>query len=355
MASFIQINDRQISLDEIKNHAPSSPFEGNAVTFIKLWLSGENIFELETSGSTGVPKTINIIRKQMEASARFTVETLGLKPGQTVLVCLDTSYIAGKMILVRALVNNMNIVLQPPSANPLLHLDASPDFVALVPLQLQEILKEKRSADKLDKMQAVIVGGAPVNSSLESKIQSIKAPVYATYGMTETVSHIALKKLNGADRSDVFKAFEEVKLGLDERGCLTIQSVLTNNKKIITNDRVILLDDHHFDWLGRIDNVINSGGVKVQSEKVEKVAELVFGQLNIPNRFFIAGLPDERLGEKIVLAIEAPKPLPQESLIMEMLKKQLSLYELPKEVIYISEFKETATGKMNRRQTLVGG
>ncbi|MTI25398.1 hypothetical protein E1163_10630 [Fulvivirga kasyanovii] len=331
---------------------PSNAFERSTVEFIQQWLSGKSSFNIHTSGSTGKPKSISITRQQMETSARLTIHALQLKPAQTALVCLDTGYIAGKMMLVRALIHRMNIIAVNPAANPLEGISHSPDFTAVVPLQLEEMLKHKQAVEHLNKMSAIIVGGAPVSTVLERKLQQISAPVYATYGMTETVSHIALKKLNGPERSDTFTAFDEVKLDLDARGCLTIQSALTNHEMLVTNDRVNLIDDHHFEWLGRADNTINSGGVKIQSEKVEKVVAQILDELALSNRFFVAGLPDEKLGKKVCLIIEAESIQRDQEEIAVRLQEKLDKYEVPKSILGISRFSETPTGKINRGETL---
>lgn len=352
MDTFLHIYDQHILLDKVEKFQPSTPFEQGIQEFIREWQSGKDSFIIHTSGSTGKPKPITISREQMEASAGFTIEALSLQAGQNALICLDTRYIAGKMMLVRAMTGQMNMIIQNPSSNPLKDIDIQPHFAAMVPLQLQEILTDKTSTVKLNAMQAVIVGGAPVGSALQTEIQQLKVPVYATYGMTETVSHIALKKLNGPDKSDYYHAFPEVSLGLNSRGCLTIQSVLTGHRKITTNDRALLHKDHQFEWLGRIDNVINSGGVKVQCEKIENVAEKFFAELNISNRFFVTGIADQKLGQSVTLVVESAVPLAQEKALMESLQSELGKFETPRRVIYFSAFKETPTGKVNRKATL---
>ena len=349
---FLQVNEKRISLNNLDRWQPTSPFELNARKFIRQWLAGKADFELKTSGSTGTPKTIRVSRQQMIASARLTLEALNLKKNGTALVCLDTAYIAGKMMLVRALLHEMNLILRTPSSNPLEGLKVQPDFAALVPLQLQVVLSDRKSTDILNSMQAVIIGGAPIDASLQHKLDNIKAPLYATYGMTETVSHIALKKLNGPNRSDIFEAFKEVELGQDERECLTIRSVVTNYETIITNDRVRLHGTHRFEWIGRVDNVINSGGIKVQSEQVEKVIGKVFNELSINYRCFIAGIPDKHLGERVILAVETALPLPEEETILNLLKQRLGRFEAPKTMLYFTKFIETPTGKVNRKGTL---
>lgn len=355
MEPYIHISGQRLRYGELNQFHPSSPFEDSTVSFIKEWLSGQQYFEMYTSGSTGTPKLIKLKRSQMEASAKFTIQALFLKAGQNALVCLDTKYIAGKMMLVRALINRMNIILQNPSSNPLLNLKVQPHFAALVPLQLEEIIANDLTRVVLNQMAAVIVGGAPVGVSLEEKIRHIKTPVYATYGMTETVSHIALKRLNGAEKSDHYKAFDEVSLATDERGCLTIESILTDHQRIVTNDRVCLYDAHHFEWLGRIDNVINSGGIKVQSEKVEKAIEQLFIKHQIENRFFVTGTADEKLGLQVTLVIESPTPLTNEQTLLSELTVALNKFETPRVILYFPQFIETATGKVNRKATIEQG
>ncbi|ELR73246.1 O-succinylbenzoic acid--CoA ligase [Fulvivirga imtechensis AK7] len=351
MDPHLYINGQRLTYSELNHFLPSSPFEKSAVSFIKEWRSGAPDFKMYTSGSTGVPKLIKIKRSQMEASAKFTIRALSLQPGQNALVCLDTKYIAGKMMLVRALLNQMNIILREPSANPMLNLGVQPDFAALVPLQLEEAAANSATCDILNKMAAIIVGGAPVNISLEERLRHIKPPVYATYGMTETVSHIALKRLNGEKRSNYYEAFDEVILDTDERGCLAVTSVLTDYQTIITNDRVFLHDAHHFEWLGRIDNVINSGGIKVQSERVERAIEQLFNKFKITNRFFVTGMPDNKLGQRVTIVIESVKPIGQARDLMSELQNMLDKFECPKGILYLPKFVETATGKVNRHLT----
>ncbi|MBL3655319.1 AMP-binding protein [Fulvivirga sediminis] len=342
----IIINNKSLDLSNIGSFAISNPFEASTVSFIEEWLSGQPIFELQTSGSTGTPKKIKIKRSQMEASARQTMKALDISKGNA-LVCLDTTYIAGKMMLVRALIHQMDIIAVTPGANPLQGLTTPPDFAALVPLQVEAILTDEHSKKMLNSMKAIIIGGAPVSNHLAKQIESLQVAAYATYGMTETVSHIALKRLNGFEKNDTYVAFDEVKLSLDDRGCLTIQSAVTDGEKIITNDIVDLKTEHTFEWLGRIDNVINSGGVKIQSEKVERVIEKIFSELDISKRFFIAGIDDSKLGKKVVMVVESEHPLP-ETEINEQLKKMVSKYEIPKQIFYIASFAETKTGKVNR-------
>lgn len=251
-------------------------FERRVLQFGRDWQSGCETFTLHTSGSTGEPKPILITRDQMATSARLTIRALGLQPGSRALVCLGIDYIAGMMMLVRGLECGLHLTIVDPVSRPLLPLSPSArfDFTAMVPLQLQETLNgAPHEFEILDAMHGVLIGGGPVSQALAMQLQRVSAPLYHTYGMTETVSHIALRRLNGREHSDRFVPFDGVDLQLDDRGCLAITSALTRGETLYTNDLVDLHPDGSFVWLGRIDNVINSGGVKVQIEKVETALE----------------------------------------------------------------------------------
>lgn len=371
--------------------------------FCQEWLSGKEFFTIHTSGSTGTPKPIQVHRRQMQASALATAQALGLQAGDTAFVCLNTAYIAGKMMLVRGLEIGMNMVIVPPSSNPfdansayhignvksgMMKMESLPqniidlkiDFFSFVPLQILTILKSmtneplpiiKYQTTKEDDQQkkknqtinyflnqakAIIIGGAPVSAELEELLQSITSPVYATYGMTETVSHIALKRLNGKEKSPYYQALPHTIIGQDERKCLTISSPVTNFEKIITNDKVNLIDNQHFEWLGRLDNAINSGGVKIQIEKIENEIDKALLRLNISNRFLVVGLPDSKLGEAVSIVVENENTIEENYFIFlkinELLKEKLNKYELPKSIHSLKKFPETATNKINRLEVI---
>ena len=329
------------------------------------WLTGQPTFVLKTSGSTGAPKVITLTRRQMEASARATGQALGLQKGMRALVCLPTRYIAGRMMLVRGFVLGMSMVVVEPSGNPFAALldggewDGEFDFTALVPLQLQTALDAGHTEREiLNRMQAILIGGGAVGSSLYKKLQTIEAPIYHTYGMTETVTHVALRRLNGAVRADAFSPLPGVELGVDQRDCLTIRSVVTGGKVVRTNDRVDLRADGSFIWLGRVDNVVNSGGVKVQVERVERAVEEVIETLADPQfserRFFVGPLPDERLGEAVTLFVEGgPFDRELEQRLLWALQQSLPKYERPRSICYVANFAETPTGKIDRLTTLL--
>lgn len=334
-----------------------SDYGRQTLAFCQRWLSGEQEFLLHTSGSTGVPKPIKLQRKQMQASARLTGKALGLRDGMRALICLNTAYVAGTMMLVRGMELGLEMLVVEPSRNPLdseqLSVNSEQfkrpiDFTALVPMQVQAALDDAESRLRFEQMHSVLIGGAPVSNRLAEQLQLVGAACYHTYGMTETVTHVALRRLNGAQASERFVPLNGVKLALDERGCLTIRGPMTLGETVVTNDRVELANDGSFVWLGRVDNVINSGGVKVQAEKVERALESALGS----SRLFVVGVADEILGERVVGFVErsevgmvsaenAPPPLPN-----------LSKYEQPKQLIYVDKFCETPTGKVDRQATV---
>lgn len=334
-----------------------APYFQNTLAFCRQWLRGASRFTLHTSGSTGVPKSITITRSQMKASASMTIQALQLDASDTALVCLNTGYIAGKMMLVRGLVAGMDLVIVPPSSLPFAEMpeNISIHFAAMVPLQVQTTLEsgDVRQIIRFNGLKALLIGGASVSYPLQQAIgQHITAPVYSTYGMTETVSHIALKRLNEPIQKE-YKVLDNIQIGTDERGCLTIQGAVTNDQKLITNDIVQLIDAQHFIWVGRADHVINSGGFKIFPEKVESVVAQILDQEAVSLRFFIGGIPDKRLGEKVILVLEGnPLQAHVEEKLRLSLSRQLHPYELPKEIHYVQEFITTTTGKVQRQQTL---
>lgn len=333
-----------------------NPYYQNTLSFIREWLSGKTEFQLQTSGSTGIPKVIKFSRNQMIYSAEATAKALKLTGDYSALVCLNTEYVAGIMMLVRSLVTGMKMTIIEPSSNPLENFSSRErfDFTAWVPLQLETILnKLPEKSELLNAFKCIIIGGAPVNARLLDRVKSLKATVYSTYGMTETLSHIALQRLNGYNPDNYFKALESVELALDSRGCLTIKSPVTLNNTIVTNDVVELIEKDKFRFLGRYDNVINSGGVKIFPEKVETLTGRVFEKLNINSRFFLSGTHDERLGQQVTLFIEGePFPENQKQLVMNLLRKELSSYETPRRLVFLNKFKETETGKIDRKASI---
>jgi o-succinylbenzoate---CoA ligase len=354
-ASII-VNHHTVLLSEILNKSahPRSDFESYTFQFIREWLSDENFFTVHTSGSTGTPKPITLSREQMQQSARRTIKALGLSENDIAFVCLNTQFIAGKMMLVRAFEGNLKIIAVEPSSNPLDNLPQNQqvDFMAVVPLQLEKILETSSGANRLNQLKAVIVGGASVREKLKRQLAEITVPVYATYGMTETITHIALQMLNAPDQSEHFTTLPGVRIAQDVQGCLIIHDEILN-EPVITNDLVELHNATQFTWLGRVDNIINSGGIKVSPEKVERELNHIFSKLNVNNRFFIAGLPHATLGQQVVLIVESLSlPLETVACIRQELIRYVSPYEIPRQILYLPKFSYTSTAKINRVETL---
>ncbi len=358
----LEINNKKFSFAELANlkrtlnNARLSEYEKKTLEFCEQWLSGKESFIIQTSGSTGIPKQITVTRKQMTTSALLTAQALSLQKGYKAFICLSTEHIAGIMMLVRSFIVGMNITIITPKSNPLedFNNEINFDFTAIVPLQLTEIFdKSPQKIEILDKMKAIIIGGAEINQFLEKKIQLIKTPVYATYGMTETISHIALKRLNGNEKQEYYQSFPGTIIGQDERGCLTVKSKVTNDRVIITNDIVELIAHDKFFWKGRMDNVINSGGYKIQVEKVEKALELVLYNNNISEKSFVSSKTDHKFGEIIIAAIEGfPIADQLQNKIIKDLSGQLEKYEIPKKIFFIEKFIKTPTGKIDKIATL---
>ncbi|SDY33919.1 AMP-binding protein [Hymenobacter psychrophilus] len=354
------LNGREFRYADIQQYPALAPaelngYEARVLDFVREWLNGAQEFSLTTSGSTGPPQPVHFRRQQLEASARRTGDYFDLGPGERLLVCLNCEFVGGLMMLVRGLERRMHLTIVEPQANPLALVapDATFDFAAFVPLQMQALLAAGQ-APRLNQLRAILVGGAPVEGSQAHEIEALKVPVYLTYGMTETASHIALRRLNGPQASPTYQVLPGIAVGQDERGCLTVRADVTNDELIVTNDLIRLAPDgHSFEWLGRADFVINSGGVKVAAEKVERVLELGLMELGLNRRAFVAGQPDARLGQQVTAFVEG-EPLPEagQQQLRELLGQRLDRYEVPRQLVFVPEFQTTASGKLDRKATL---
>ncbi|NQY30311.1 MAG: AMP-binding protein [Flavobacteriaceae bacterium] len=337
-ASFIECIENYLVSDEL--------YLQDIGQFLKDWVNSEAYIKVNTSGSTGLPKEIQLNKKHMCNSALATGEYFSCKENTKALLCLSANYIAGKMMLVRAMVLGWDIHLVSPTANPLKNLTTSYDFCAMVPMQVEESLVD------LHKVKKLIIGGAPISSILNKELQIVTTNCYATYGMTETITHIAVKKLNNfsgvisnESEKSHYHILPNVSISQDNRDCLVINAPKVSDETIVTNDIVKLTPNSSFEWLGRYDNVINSGGVKLFPEQIEEKLSHI-----IKKRFFVIGVPDDKLGEKLILIIESYVRL---SLSKSDYKKcMLTKYEIPKQVFELPKFIETASGKIQRKQTL---
>lgn len=309
------------------------------IAFIQLYLDKSSDLALKTSGSTGEPKTIHIAKKYLKNSALMTGNFFHLKAGNTALLCLPIQYIAGKMMIVRAIELKLQLFCVAPTAEVKLPVDQKIDFAAMVPMQVE------KSLPYLNTIQQLIIGGAAISPYLVERLQTLQTACYATYGMTETVSHIALRKLNGKDKSDTYTTLEDIEIQQDENQCLRIICPKLSSEVVQTRDKVEIIDAKHFQFLGRLDYVINSGGVKIHPEILEqKLAPFLPN-----NRYFIASEPDSLLGEKVILIIESNAEITD---LEHLLKQNLDSIERPKKIYYTQSFVETTTQKVNRKATL---
>ena len=315
------------------------------------WIGGKENFHLRTSGSTGTPKTIVVTRQQLASSAAMTGEALGLGKGTRALVCLNVEYVAGLMMLVRGMELDWELFVVEPSANPLLGFDQDTqfDFAAMVPMQLISSLANPETAGPVNSLGKILLGGAPVSVSLIRQINELKIPVYQSYGMTETVSHIALRRIN--NEGENYQLLPGVEMGVDERGCLFVSGPMTRWEKVQTNDLVKMISETEFTWLGRFDNVINSGGVKIILDRIDEQIAQIFYDLNCKNLFFSWFQEDEKLGQKLILIVQRSEEHFSEKAVMEEIRKRLSTYEVPKHVYLADPFVKTETDKIDKRQT----
>ena len=332
-------NNSFASVDELK--AFTRNFSDEIYQFLESWFSNDDAIIVNTSGSTGKPKPISLKKEFVKNSAKATGLYFELQANTTALLCLPTAYIAGKLMLIRALTLGWHLDVVEPNSNPLKTIDKKYDFSAMVPLQVEN------SLFKLNFIQKLIVGGGVVSNSLQEKLQEISTEVFATYGMTETITHIAVKKLNNfkdskkAYKDEFYQTLPNVAIYIDERNCLVITAPKVSEKLVVTNDVVNLISDTQFEWLGRFDNVINSGGIKLHPEKIEEKLSKI-----ITNRFFVAGIPDEKLGEKLVLMVEGN----QQEINIDL--AQFSKFEIPKEIYFLNNFVETESAKIQRKKTI---
>lgn len=318
--------------------SPGTLFEERVISFLKEWFSVSQTVPVQTSGSTGIPKVFEIEKSRMRTSAEMTCGFLNLNEGDCALLCLPVEYISGKMMLVRSIERRMKLIVKDPSVKPLEDLNQEVDFCAMTPLQVEY------SLDKIHLVKNLIIGGAAVSESLKNKIAAAitnsEIRIFETYGMSETLSHIALKQIFPMEE-EYFTPFKGVDISLDERGCMRIFAPELNSKILQTNDLVELRNDKRFEFLGRADNIINSGGAKIFPEQLESLVKK-----NLDREAVFIGIPDDTLGQKLVLVIEGEEN--------ENLKSQVfdidfeKSFHKPKSIVFRSEIPRTPNGKVDR-------
>lgn len=307
--------------------------------FLDEWNNPKDTVEVQTSGSTGVPKCIRVEKQRMLNSARITCDFLGLKTGDTALLCMPLDYIAGKMVVVRSIERQLRLTTVEASGHPLKNITNSFDFAAMVPMQVYNSLQVAEEREKLRTIKHLIIGGSPINDDLQQQLSSFPNNVWSTYGMTETLSHIALRRLNGENASLWYTPFSTVSISLNANGCLVIEAPLVHEGRLETHDRAEIRDGK-FRILGRLDNVINSGGIKIQAEEVE---EMLRPHIKMP--YLISKCRDEKFGEVVVLLTECPDL----SLVKEICCNVLPKFWQPKHYLYTSHIPLTGTGKPARK------
>lgn len=302
-------------------------WEKEIAAFLNDWTSDLDSISCTTSGSTGKPKKINLPKESMRKSARMTATFFSLSKGETALLCLPVNFIAGKMMLVRAIELKLKLYITKPTSHISLEGLDLVDFVPMTPMQVES------SFDQISQIKNLLIGGAPLANALRKRLFDLPTNCYESYGMTETITHIALKKIS----EEVFTALPGVCFRADERACLVIRTPFFN-EEIITNDLVELQNETQFKFLGRVDNVINSAGVKLFPEQIEAKLDSYFS-----HKFIVSSLPDKVLGEKLVLIMESDQPI---EIDFEQIK--LEKFERPKTVLYLAEFPRTKSGKIDR-------
>ncbi len=327
---------------------PNLNWANHAQDFLKKWLSGEQIFSLTTSGSTGKPKSIQITRHQMIASAEATIEALQLQKGTKALLCINTAFIGGTMMLVRAIVGSWQIELIEPTSAVHETLEKKEyDFAALVPLQLSALLNQPEGERLMNKIDKVIIGGAAISESSIASLQPLECLCYHTYGMTETVSHIGLRPLNGDEKSDWFRLIGDNEIRLNKNGCLEIKGTVTHNEWITTHD-IVDIDGARFRWMARADLVVNSGGIKIQIEKAEEEINALLPR-SFSGTLILWKKPNEILGEELVGISNHQATIDYIQANREALSQQLSKYHLPKTWFICEPFLYTQSGKIDRK------
>lgn len=306
------------------------PWQKNILDFWNEWNNEKEDIIAETSGSTGKPKKISLPKAAMRKSAQMTGNFFGLTEGKTALLCLPVGFIAGKMMLVRAIELRLKLIcIEPKSFIPSNEIPAI-DFAPMTPMQVEN------SLNALEKIDTLLMGGAPLLDGLRTILLQKNTRCFESYGMTETITHIALKEIS----TEYFTVLEQVSIRQDNRGCLVIKTPYFK-EEIVTNDLIEIHSKNQFKWLGRIDTVINSGGIKLIPEQIEEKLKPF-----IPQNFIISALPDPILGQKLILIIEG------ENASLDLPENTLTKFEHPKAIYFVKKFPMTDSGKLKRKEIL---
>lgn len=322
--------------------------------FLEEWFNEEDEIEIATSGSTGTPKRYRIQKEKMVASAKATQTIFNYQAGENLLLCLSTEYIAGKMMVVRALTSGCNLITVPVTSNPLKTLEPQTriSFAAMVPLQIQTIMELSQDLSAtvahLSNIDRLLLGGSQLTHHQEQFLAGLPCRCYEGYGMTETLSHIAVRRITTDPASRYFAPLPGVSVSLDSRGCLRLSVAHLQITNLVTNDLAEITKAGSFAILGRIDNVINTGSIKVFPEQVEQKLQRIFPGV----RFIVFPIPDEKFQNMVAVLIEGKSRQPS----LEDIRKQssgiLQPYETPKKARYTEKFVCTSSGKIIRHKTI---
>ena len=347
--------------------------------FLSEWNNDSDRVLVHTSGSTGKPKPMMVEKKRMLNSARITCDFLGLKPGDSALLCMSLDYIAGKMVVVRSIERHLHLISVSPSGHPLKDINLKDangkdvngeiTFAAMVPMQVYNTLQVPEERERLTHIRHLIIGGGAIDASLEKELRSLPGniAIWSTYGMTETLSHIALRRINGDEASEWYQPFDSVKISQTDEGCLVIDAPLVCAETLVTNDIVEIepyiynkeekhdkVEKLRFRIKGRKDNVICSGGIKIQIEEVEALLKP-----HLEKPFMIAKKKDEKFGEIAVLLTEDEDIKKVEATIRRLLsgksddsnkssESKSHKYWIPREYLHVEHLPLTETGKPKR-------
>ncbi len=332
----------------INDYKSNEPWIKELFKFLRGFLNDSDYIEIETSGSTGESKIFTVLKERMVHSAYVSGNYFGLSAGDLALLPLSLTYIAGKMMVVRALTLGLNLRITQPSSNPFLNnnFNEKYDFATFVPLQLATILLNEQTMHQPEKIKQIILGGSGIDFILKEKIGKMTNKVYETFGMAETLSHVAVRKINNYMQPDPpFKALSGIKFSADERSCLIIKSKFLLDNDLITNDVVTLINDETFFWQGRADNVINSGGIKIYPEEIERKLEPLLN-----GYYCISSMPDERFGNKVILIIETKGQNTFLNINWHKILEAVPKYGRPKEIFLVDELIRNKHGKIVRKQ-----
>ena len=342
----IQINKLWFTPEYFLKNEPYGYFSINPTLnkvyyFLKDWYSNSKYIEVNTSGTTGSPQKLQLKKTTIATSAIKTCSIFKLTGQSLALLCLPIDYIAGKLMIVRAIVSGLNLIIEEANSLPMQTFDGEIDFVAVTPMQLKHMINHQ---EILDKAKIILAGGAPIDNTTLELLSELKPRIYQSYGMTETATHVAIRPINHTEVIQPYTAIPGVKFSTDNNHCLIIHAPYVSNEPIVTKDVVKLIDEYHFYWQSRLDFVINTGGIKVYPEDIEKKITTV---LNTP--FYIGSEADDVLGEKVVLYIEDGPDINLME-IEKQLEQTLDTYEKPRNIIKLKKIRFSPNGKIIRKR-----